>query len=542
MTPHPTASPVSAPAHRLALQGIGKRFDNGVVACSDVSLDVAPRSVHAIVGENGAGKSTVLKMIYGLERPTAGAMWVDGRPHRPEGPAQAQALGVGLVPQHLQLLPSASVAENVLLGCEPSGRFGQIDRRAAEERVRSLAGRFGLALDPQARVGELAAGAQQRVAILKALRQPASLLLMDEPTALLAPHEADALFASLLALRDQGLSIVLVSHKLAEVRQVCSTCTVMRAGRVVGGGAVGQFSDDELGELIVGRRVVPESPRRVDARGRTPRLRVRGLVGSDERGRREIDGVDLDVAAGEILGIAGVEGNGQNRLADALTGLHPALHGEVTIDGRPLSLSSPQAARSQGVGSVAEDRMHGGVAPGLSITDNAAALDHGHPPQSRWGWLRPAAMAARARQQIEAYGVRAAGEGVPIGTLSGGNIQKLLVARELAARPRFLVAAQPTRGVDLGAVRRLRQALRDARDEGCAVLLISAELDELLEMSDRLAVMFQGRIVAHLRPDQVDPRQLGRFMTGLLQDPRARATLDAPFTEPDRLREGAPHE
>lgn len=514
--------------HAIEGEHLVKRYPNGVLANDDVSIAVPRAAVHAIVGENGAGKSTLLKMLYGLETPSAGLVRVDGRPCRFRGPRDAIAAGIGLVPQHAQLVPSMSVAENVLLGAEfMRGPF--VDTRRAQAAVDDLARRFGLRVDPRSRAGGLAVGAQQRVEMLKALHRGARVLLLDEPTTLLTPQECDALFESLALLVSGGLTVVLISHRLAEVRQVASGFTVLRAGRVAGRGRTADVSEADLAGLIVGARVEGRPVARVDARGRTPRLVVQGLSLRQGGGKPLLDRVDLTLAPGEILGVAGVEGNGQNHLIELLCGMREPSAGHIALDGRPLA-ADVREARRRGLGCVPEDRLHDGAAPGLSITDNCIALDYFRPPASRFGRIDMRRAAQRARALIARHRVRAASESVAIGSLSGGNMQKVIVGRELAAAPRVLIAAQPTRGVDIGAALALREELVALRDGGAAILLISADLDEVTALSDRIAVLFEGRIVAHFAADTATHRELGARMTGLGAGGGADAVLGTPFT------------
>lgn len=515
---------------KLSATGLSKRYGNGVLANEDVSFQVMPSTIHAIVGENGAGKSTVLKMLYGLEQPDAGSIALDGSPRRFGKPADAIAAGIGLVPQHLKLVPSMSVTENIVLGTEPVRR-GLLDVAQARREVVALAQRYGLALDPDARVDSLAAGEQQRVEIVKALRRGARLLLLDEPSALLTPQETQALFASLKTLVQGGLTVILITHKMAELREVCSDFTVMRAARVVGRGKVAEHRDEAIAEMIMGQPPQTPAVARVDARGRQPLVTVRGLSLLRARGRPELSDVCLDIAPGEILGVAGVEGNGQNRLAEILAGVRRPSAGCAEIDGQDFIGRGARAARGLHVGCVPEDRLQGGVAASMSIAENSAALDYFGPAMSNWGLLRQPSMRERARRMIEKFRVRARDEDVAIGTLSGGNMQKIVVARELQAEPRFLIAAQPTRGVDMGAAQTLRQAIVALRDAGAAVLLLSADLDEIFELSDRIAVLFEGRVVAHFMADSVSQQVVGRYMTGMHRDAGAQALLGSPCSD-----------
>lgn len=513
-------------APHLQARGLCKRYANGVQALLDVDLQVSRGEAHAIVGENGAGKSTLLKLLYGLERPDRGQIAIDGLVRTLDAPVDAMAGGIGLVPQHLQLVPSMSCAENIVLGSEPR-RGAWLDRAGAAAQVAQLAQQHGLQVDPHATVAHLSAGAQQRVAILKALRRGARLLMLDEPTALLAPPEVEALFASLRRLLAQGLTILLITHKLAEVRRLCQRYTALRGGRVTGHGDVAAATDESIARLMFGAAPQPAASRKVDARGRSPRVAVRQLTLARGPARPALDGVSFDIAAGEIFGIAGVEGNGQDGLAEVLSGLRRPSGGTVHVDGVPVAGLGVRDARRHGVGWIPEDRLAGGLAPGLSVAENAAALDYAGRDASFLGVIRRARRDARARSLIQHWGVRARDEQVPVAALSGGNMQKILVGRELAARPRFLIASQPTRGVDLAAARRLRQGLLALRDEGAAILLISADLDEMLELADRIGVMLGGRLVAHLDGRDTDPQFIGRCMTGLQGTAPVQALLEA---------------
>lgn len=518
----------------IELREVSKRYANGTLANDLVSLSVERGEIHAIVGENGAGKSTVMKMLYGLEQPSSGRILLEGRTVHLQQPGDAIAAGIGLVPQHIELVPSFTVADNVVLGCEPLRRFW-LDRRRAADEVRATAERFGLAVDPLARVEDLSIGEQQRVGILKVLYRGARIVLLDEPSAVLPPQQIEALFAALRQLVAAGLTVVLITHKLAEVREISDRFTVMRGGRVTGRARSRSATEAEIAEMIVGRTVVPLRVQRVQARAAQPLVRARDLSVLHPDGRMPLQQVSFDIAAGEILGIAGVEGNGQAPLAAVLAGLEAPAQGEVQLDGRPVSGHGARAARAAGVAAIPEDRLHDGVAPGMSIIDNAMANRYHRPPLSRFGWLDARSARETAEHMLQEHGVVARSADVHIGSLSGGNMQKVVLAREVAASPRLLVASQPTRGVDIGAAQSLRQRLVALRDAGTAILLVSADLDELLELSDRIAVMFQGRIVAHFAAGTVSAQQLGLYMTGLRGDAGAAATLEAPFTPPAQI-------
>lgn len=525
----------------LALREVSKRYANGTLANDRVSLAVARGEIHAIVGENGAGKSTVMKMLYGLERPSAGQILLEGRAVAFRRPGDAIAAGIGLVPQHVELVPSFSVVDNVVLGCEPR-RGPWLDRRRAVDEVSASARRFGLAIDPLAPVHTLSIGEQQRVGILRVLFRGARVVLLDEPSAVLAPQEVDALFCALRQLAAAGLTVVLITHKLAEVRVVSDRFTVMRSGRVTGHAESRSVSESEIAEMIVGRAVTPlRVPRAQASQAALPLVCARGLSTERAGGRVPLHSVSFDIAAGEILGIAGVEGNGQTALAEALAGLEAPAQGQVTLDGRVVSGRGARAARAAGVAAIPEDRLRDGVALQMSIVDNFIAARYHRPPLSRFGWLAISTAREHTKHMLQEHGVVAHSADAPIGSLSGGNMQKVVLAREVATAPRLLVASQPTRGVDIGAAQALRQRLVALRDLGAAVLLVSADLDELLELSDRIAVIFHGRIVAHFAAGAVSAQQLGLFMTGLRSDPSASATLDAPFTAATGVAPPTPH-
>jgi simple sugar transport system ATP-binding protein len=515
---------------RLELRAVSKRYPNGTLASDGVSLQVRRGEIHALVGENGAGKSTVMKMLYGLEQPSAGSILLDGQLRQLRDPGEAIEAGIGLVPQHLQLLPSFTVAQNVVLGSEPS-RFGLLDRQAAIDQVYAVSRRFGLEVDPRALVSGLSLGEQQRVEILKTLYRGASLILLDEPTAVLTPGEAEALFAALRALTAQGLTVLLITHKLTEVLDVSDRFTVLRGGRVTGQDDAGAVDAARLTEMIVGRPLAPLTVARTGKHGPgTPALfSARGVGLRRPDGRAQLNGISFEIAAGEILGIAGVEGNGQGALADVLSGLRVPDHGQALLDGRVVTGAGVRAARAAGVAAIPEDRLHNGVAADMSIADNAIAGAYHRRPLSRMGWLSAAAVQAMAQRLMARYGVAARGPGQAIGALSGGNMQKIVLGRELDAMPRFLIASQPTRGVDLGAAQALRRCLVELRDGGAAVLLISSDLDEVLELSDRIAVLSQGEIVGHFNGGAT-AEQLGAYMTGALRQSGAAALLDSPFS------------
>ncbi len=523
-------TPSAAAAPLLELQGVSKLYPNGTLANDNVSLSIRRAEIHAILGENGAGKSTVMKMLYGLEQPSAGRIVFKGAATAFNHPRDAIAAGIGLVPQHFKLVPSFTVAQNVVLGCEPT-RFGVIDRAAMAAAVRAVARRFGLEVDPGAIVAGLSAGEQQRVEILKALYRGAQVLLLDEPTAVLTAQETQQLFAVLRQLVGSGLTVILITHKLAEVREVSDRFTVMRAGRVTGHAESRSASEAAITEMIVGRALSPHQFARPGRGSEVPLVSVSNLGASRPDGRVELDGVSFEIGAGEILGIAGVEGNGQQALAEILSGLRAPAAGAASVNGVSFIGAGVRHARACRVAAIPEDRLRDGVAVGLSITDNVIAVDYHKAPLSRRGWLDGEAAHAAAARVIAEFGVAARSPDTPIGALSGGNMQKVVLAREVMAQPMLLIASQPTRGVDIGAAEALRLRLAALRDCGAAILLISADLDELLAMSDRIAVLSQGRIAGHFRGAAASALELGPYMAGARRAPGAAANFDSPFAD-----------
>ncbi len=496
-----------APA--IALRHITRRF-GPVIANDDVSLDLAPGTVHALVGENGAGKTTLMRVLYGLLAPDAGQIEIDGRPVRIRRPADAMRLGLGMVHQHFMLVGPLTVAENVCLGREPAA-FGALDHARAEREVAEGAERYGLPVQPRARIDSLSVGEQQRVEILKALVHGARALILDEPTAVLTPQEVDDLFRVLRELRDQGGTIVLITHKLAEVKALADRVTVMRAGRVVGGGETASLTVERIAEWMVGRPLQPP-PRPAPSAAGPPRLVVRGLGVRDDRGLEAVRDVSLDVGAGEILGIAGVEGNGQHELVEALAGLRPHTAGSIGVDGRACSGRSAAEHARAGISHIPADRLHRGLVPEFSLAEN---LLLGRQHERGLATLSsPRMLAQRAAALLTEFDVRPPDPRARATQLSGGNQQKLVVARELTRGAAVVLAAHPTRGVDLGAIEFIHARLLAEREQGKAILLVSSELSEVLALSDRILVMYEGRIVHATRADATDERTLGLYMAG----------------------------
>ncbi|MBA2530077.1 MAG: ABC transporter ATP-binding protein [Euzebyales bacterium] len=495
----------------LEARGITKRFP-GVVANADVDLTLHEGEIVSLLGENGAGKSTLMNIVYGLYQPDAGELRVRGEPVRFTSSADAIAAGIGMVHQHFQLVPVLTVAENVVLGQEPRrGPF--LDRTRARREVAELSRRYGLAVDPDAIVGDLSVGAQQRVELVKALYRDADILILDEPTAVLTPGEVSEFFEVVRSLVAQGKSVVFITHKLKEVLAVADTVTVLRGGRVVGSADPRQASEAGLATMMVGRDVSFEVDKQAPTPGR-PVLVVAGLVVADDRGVVTVDGVDLVARGGEIFGIAGVEGNGQRELVEALAGMRPVVSGAVSIGGQEVGGMSPRRVEALGVGHIPEDRgKHGLVGP-FPVTDNLVLNRYQRAPFSVRGVMRRDALAAHASEQVKAYDIRTPSVDTACGSLSGGNQQKVVVARELSDEVRLLLVAQPTRGLDVGSIEFIHSQIVHRRDAGAAVLLVSAELDEILSLSDRIGVLYRGRLVAVMDRADATRDELGLLMAG----------------------------
>jgi simple sugar transport system ATP-binding protein len=477
----------------LEMRGIRKEFP-GVVANDDVSFDVRRGEVHALLGENGAGKSTLMNILYGLYRPDGGEIRLNGKTVSFSSARDAIQAGIGMVHQHFMLIPVMTVAENIVLGTEPRNGIW-LDEGVADRRVADMARTFRFEVDPEALVQDISVGQQQRVEIMKALYRNADILILDEPTAVLTPQEASDLFEILRTLRREGLSIIFISHKLNEVLEIADRITVLRRGKTIETVPRAGATEESLARAMVGRDVLL----RVEKEKAEPGdvlLEVRDLHVRDDRGIEKVRGVSFDVRRGEIVGIAGVDGNGQTELIDALTGLQKIESGTVKIAGHPLSHASAKAALDAGLGHIPEDRQRRGLVLEFSIAENIALHDYAKPPDARHGWLFPKRMVQRARTLIREFDVRGGGPFTRAGGLSGGNQQKLVAAREIARDPKALIAAQPTRGLDVGAIEYLHRRLVAERDEGRAILLVSLELEEILSLSDRILVFYEGQIVA----------------------------------------------
>ena len=496
----------------LELRGITKTFP-GVVANDDVNLRLATGEVVALIGENGAGKSTLMSILYGMYRPDGGTIRLDGRDVVFSSPADAIAAGIGMVHQHFMLVPNFTVAENVVLGVEPTGRLGSLDIDAARRMVREISERYSLELDPDAVIEELPVGVQQRVEIVKVLLRDAKVVVFDEPTAVLTPKEIVEFFAIVRTLIAAGRGVVFITHKLKEALTIADRISVLRRGKVVGEVLPSQTSESQIAEMMVGRPVQLVANKGVHAPGETM-LSVEDLRVVDPDGRTVVDGVSFVVRSGEIVGIAGVQGNGQTELVDAITGLRAAASGRVRIAGDDVTGNDPRARHVKGMAHIPEDRQRQGLVGALSVAENLV-LTRYHDDEFRSGLTVDWDTAHEtAERLIGEYDIRTPGPDVGVGTLSGGNQQKVIVARELSRDLKVSVASQPTRGVDVGSIEYIHSRIVEERDAGTAVLIVSTELDEVMALSDRLLVMYRGAIVADLDPKQVSAMDVGLYMAG----------------------------
>ncbi|HLL76799.1 MAG TPA: ABC transporter ATP-binding protein [Pyrinomonadaceae bacterium] len=500
----------------LELRDITKRFGE-VLANDRVSIRVEPGTIHAIVGENGAGKSTAMRIAYGFYTADSGDILIDGEVRSIRTPHDAIALGVGMVHQHFMLVETMTVAENIVLGAE-TGSALSLDTRAAAERVRSLSSEFKLAVDPDAVVGNLSVGQQQRVELLKALYREARLLILDESTAVLTPQEVEEFFAILRRMREQGKTVVIITHKLSEVLAISDDVTVMRDGRVVGSVKTAETNPAELARLMVGRDVLLRVEKPAAKTGDVV-LSVRDLSVTTSDGSRRVDGVTFDVRAGEIVGVAGVEGNGQTELIEALAGLAggATVAGEINFQGRDISAVPARERRELGIAHIPEDRHRRGLLLDFDLAENSILGTHYRPPAAAGLGgilLDNSAIRERASRLIREFDVRPANPDLPARSLSGGNQQKLIIGREFDQHPKLLLVSQPTRGVDIGAIEFIHRQLVALRDAGCAVLLVSAELEEVTALADRLLVVHDGQIAGEVDPAATSHEEIGLMMTG----------------------------
>ncbi|MFC8921283.1 ABC transporter ATP-binding protein [Cellulosimicrobium sp. NPDC057127] len=499
---------------KLELRGITKVFGS-LVANDHIDLVIEPGEIHALLGENGAGKSTLMNVLYGLYDPDDGEILVDDRPVQFAGPGDAMAAGIGMVHQHFMLVPVFTVAENVALGHEPVRGGGLIDARRARGLVQEISDRFGFEVDPDAMVEDIPVGVQQRVEIIKALSRDARVLILDEPTAVLTPQETDELIAIMRQLKEAGTSIVFITHKLREVRAIADRITVIRRGKVVGT-AEPTASETELASLMVGRSVelgVAKEP----ARAGDATFQVRELSVLDDVGTAVVDDVDLDVARGEILVVAGVQGNGQTELTETIVGLRRPAAGSVRLDGKELVGRGVSDVLGAGVGYVPEDRSTDGIIGTFSVEENLVLDLVSSSPYSRAGALSKGSIRSNAEQRVVEFDVRTQSVETPAGTLSGGNQQKVVLAREMSRPLRLLIASQPTRGLDVGSIEFVHQRIVAERDRGTPVIIVSTELDEVVALADRIAVMYRGRVVGVV-PGDTDRDVLGLMMAGVPLD------------------------
>jgi simple sugar transport system ATP-binding protein len=484
----------------------------GVRANSKVCFDVEAGEVHALLGENGAGKSTLMRQLYGLYQPDEGEILIDGKPLQLRSPADAIRAGIGMIHQHFMLVPTLTVAQNVALG-QPSSRAPLLDLARVAARIRELAEEYGLKVDPRAFVWQLSVGEQQRVEIMKALYRGARLIILDEPTAVLTPQEVDDLFATLRRMVREGHSLVFISHKLQEVMAISDRVTVLRDGKVVATRLTREVTRSELVQMMVGREIGELEPR--PAEPGPVRLSVQGLHAMGDRGSEALRGVDIEVRAGEIVGLAGVSGNGQRELAESLAGMREATAGKVLIGPREITADSLNQRIEAGMACIPEERMRDGAIREFSVQENIFLHDHASRAFRRGIFLSFTRMEAHARRLVNEFAVKTPGLDTPLKNLSGGNIQKLIMARELSRRPEILIAAQPTRGVDVSSTEYIHQRLLQQREAGTGILLISEDLDEICALSDRIAVMYEGRIIGIVHRGQATREQLGLMMAGV---------------------------
>jgi simple sugar transport system ATP-binding protein len=494
----------------LELRGITKAFP-GTVANDHIDFDLRRREVHALLGENGAGKTTLMNILYGLAKPDEGEILLSGERITFSSPKDAIERGIGMVHQHFMLIPVMTVAENIVLGIEPSDK-GFLDYDAARMRVHEIARRFGFQIDPDARIEDIGVGQQQRVEILKALYRNAGILILDEPTAVLTPQEATEFFGILETLTREGISIIFISHKLNEVLEIADRVTVLRRGKKIETVPIEGATQESLARAMVGREVLlrVEKP---PAQAGEVLLEIQGLQVFDDREIEKVRGVSMSVRAGEIVGIAGVDGNGQSELIDAITGLRKIERGKVRIAGKDLAHATARDILDSGIGHIPEDRQRRGLVLQFSIAENIALHDFRKPPNARLGWLYPRRLIQKARTLIREFDVRGGRPETPASALSGGNQQKVILAREIDRDPKVLIAAQPTRGLDVGAIEVVHARLIAERNEGVGILLVSLELEEILSLSDRILVLFEGKIVGEYAPS-VTEDELGIAMTG----------------------------
>lgn len=499
----------------LQMNHIMKIYGNGVVANEDVSLELRRGEIHALLGENGAGKSTLMKVLFGIEAPDQGEILLKGKPVTIKSPQSAIAMGIGMVHQHFMLVPSLTVAENIILGVAPKkGIF--IDMDKALHAAETIAAEYNFDVDVRQRVEEIPVGVKQKVEILKALYRGAEILILDEPTAVLTPQETDELFVQLIKLKEKGHTIIFISHKLDEIKKICDRATIMRDGRSMGTYEVAGITTQEMSRLMVGREVSLQFEKNEKHLTDKILLKVRNLTVHNSQGVLKVDDLSFDLKGGEILGIAGVEGNGQKELIDTLTGLNKKYHGRIEIKEKDIKKASIADIRDLKLGHIPEDRMASGCAGNLTIWENLFSNQYKDPNYSGRQLLKRKAIEKRSDELIEEFLIKCKSRKQNVGMLSGGNIQKVIVAREFSTAPDLIIANQPTRGIDVGAAAFIRKRLLEFRDAGCAVLLVSADLTEIFALSDRLAVMYKGKFAGFFTDvEHVTEDELGQHMLGI---------------------------
>jgi len=506
----------------LQMRGITKRYP-GVLANDEIDLDLRPGEIHALLGENGAGKSTLMNILYGLAVPDEGSILLDGKPVEILSPHDAIDRGISMVHQHFMLVPVLTVAENILLGEETMANPVFLDRKEAHRRIVALGRQFGFEIDPEARIDSLSVGSQQRVEILKALYRKARILVLDEPTAVLTPQETSEIFVVLRRLAAEGHSIIFISHKLYEVLEIADRITVIRRGRVVGERVPSETNEEDLAELMVGRNV-ELTVARGESHPAEVILSLTGIRAKDDRGQEVVRGVDLQVKAGEIFGIAGVAGNGQDELVEVVTGLRKPTDGRMTMAAVDVTGWSPRALYEAGLAHVPGDRHRWAMIMSFPLEDNLVLTSYYRPPFARGFVRQDDAIDKWASELIERFDIRTPSPTVVADTLSGGNQQKAVVAREFSSEPKLLVLDQPTRGLDVGSIEFIHRRAIEMRDAGVAILLVSAELDEILELSDRIAVMYRGELVATLDGRTANKEEVGLLMATGGREPHANET------------------
>lgn len=500
--------------------GITKRFP-GIVANDQVHLTVKKGEIHALLGENGAGKSTLMNILFGLYQPDEGEIRIKGKPVTITGPTMANKLGIGMVHQHFMLVQPFTVTENIILGDERS-KWGIIDLKKAEKEIRHLSERYGLKVDPTAQIADISVGMQQRVEILKTLYRGADILIFDEPTAVLTPQEINELMEIMRNLVKEGKTIIFITHKLKEIMSICDRVTVIRRGKVISTCDVQDTDENQLAALMVGREVSFSIDKKETQPAQTV-LSVNNLVVEDNRGVEAVRGLDLEVKAGEVVGLAGVDGNGQTELIEAITGLREVKAGSIHISGKDLTHARPRQVVESGVSHIPEDRHKRGLVLDFSVSENMVLQSYYKEPFSKKGFMQAEQVNQYAKRLISEFDVRTPDEHVSIRALSGGNQQKAIIARELDRDPDFLIAAQPTRGLDVGAIEFIHKRIIEQRDKGKAVLLVSLELDEVLKLSDRVAVIYEGKIVGWVDPKNTSEEELGLLMAGSTKHEEVKA-------------------